>query len=207
MKFGIFASPVEVAGYDHNLAWSFYLDNIAVVPYDGDLDDGMVDANLVMGPTGSSLPAGFDFDTAKGEEVDLSTLASTAGSYVDGEGFVFKAEGDMVDPLVMITNLSVDAATHPGVAVKFEKGVVDSAVNAQMFFTTSSASTLDETKSLYVYYVACGEDAEGNLIAYFDFANDDQTSSAWNGTVTSLRLDPGNGNGEWTVKGIKFIEG
>ena len=42
MKFGIFASPIEVPGYDHNLAWSFYLDDICIVPYYGDLKDGIV---------------------------------------------------------------------------------------------------------------------------------------------------------------------
>lgn len=43
MRFGIFANPVELVGYSHNVAWSYYLDNISIVTYDGDLDDGIIE--------------------------------------------------------------------------------------------------------------------------------------------------------------------
>ncbi len=42
MKFGIFANPVEVHGYSYNLAWSYYLDNISIVTYNGEEQDGII---------------------------------------------------------------------------------------------------------------------------------------------------------------------
>ena len=39
-KFGIYANPTTVDGYDHMVAWSYYIDDVIIVPYDGLLSDG-----------------------------------------------------------------------------------------------------------------------------------------------------------------------
>ena len=183
MRFGIFASPVEVAGYDHNLAWSFYLDNISVVPYDGAEEDGIKDASVFMGPTGAGVPTGFDIDSAAGVEVDLSKLSSTKGSYVKDKGFVFEAAEEDADSLVK----KVSAAK---------------AYTSQAFFTTTSSDSVSEEKSVRQLYSDAAPAADGFMVSYYDFSE----NAEWKGTVNMIRFDPGDGAGEWIVTKIKVIE-
>ena len=202
MKFGIFASPVEVAGYDHNVAFSFYLDNISVVPYYGEEEDGRKDAALFMGPTGAGVPSGFDFDKAAGFDVDLSILSSTSGSYVKDAGFVFEAEAENADSLVLVSDLNLDASKYCAVAVKFKRVSSAKAYSSQVFFTTASDDKVSEEKSIKQIY-SDGAPAEDDfLVSYYDFSE----NAAWNGTINMIRFDPGDGAGEWVVAGIKIIE-
>ena len=202
MRFGIFASPVEVAGYDHNLAWSFYLDNVSVVPYYGDEEDGIKDAYLFMGPTGAGVPSGFDINKAAGIEVDLSGLTSTSGAYEKDKGFVFNATEENSDSLVMIRDLNVDASKYGVVAVEFKKVSAAKANSSQCFFTTTSADSVSEDMSVRQFYVDAAPSADGFMVSYFDFSEVAQ----WNGTVNMIRFDPGDGAGEWIVKSIKILE-
>ena len=202
MRFGIFASPVEVAGYDHNLAWSFYLDNISVVPYDGAEEDGIKDASVFMGPTGAGVPTGFDIDSAAGLEVDLSKLSSTKGSYVKDKGFVFEAAEENADPLVIINGLNLDASKYCAVAVEFKKVSAAKAYTSQAFFTTTSSDTVSEEKSARQLYADAAPVADGFMVSYYDFSE----NAEWNGTVNMIRFDPGDGAGEWIVTKIKVIE-
>ncbi len=206
MKFGIFASPVEVAGFDHNLAWSYYLDNISVVPYDGEEEDGIKDAALFMAPTGNGVPAGFDIDKAAGFEIDLSTLTAAKASYVEGTGFVFSAPDENADSLVMIQDLNIDTSKYGAVAVEFKRVYSAKAAHSQIFFTTTSDDSVSEDKSVKQQYVDAAPVADGFMVSYFDFANDEKASAKWNGSVNMLRFDPGDGAGEWIVTKIKIIE-
>ena len=202
MRFGIFASPVEVPGYDHNLAWSFYVDNISVVPYEGDEEDGIKDASVFMGPTGAGVPTGFDIDSAAGFEVDLSKLSSTKGSYVKDKGFVFEAAEEDADPLVIINDLNLDASKYCAVAVEFKKVSAAKAYTSQAFFTTTSSDTVSEEKSARQLYADAAPVADGFMVSYYDFSE----NAEWNGTVNMIRFDPGDGAGEWIVTKIKVIE-
>ena len=202
MRFGIFASPVEVAGYDHNLAWSFYLDNISVVPYDGAEEDGIKDASVFMGPTGAGVPAGFDIDSAAGLEIDLSKLSSTKGSYVKDKGFVFEAAEENADSLVIINGLNLDASKYCAVAVEFKKVSAEKAYTSQAFFTTTSSDSVSEEKSARQLYADAAPVADGFMVSYYDFSE----NAEWNGTVNMIRFDPGDGAGEWIVTKIKVIE-
>ncbi|MBO4950121.1 MAG: copper amine oxidase N-terminal domain-containing protein [Clostridia bacterium] len=202
MRFGIFASPVEVAGYDHNLAWSFYLDNISVVPYDGAEEDGIKDASVFMGPTGAGVPTGFDIDSAAGVEVDLSKLSSTKGSYVKDKGFVFEAAEEDADSLVIIDGLNLDASKYCAVAVEFKKVSAAKAYTSQAFFTTTSSDSVSEEKSVRQLYSDAAPAADGFMVSYYDFSE----NAEWKGTVNMIRFDPGDGAGEWIVTKIKVIE-
>ncbi len=202
MRFGIFASPVEVAGYDHNLAWSFYVDNISVVPYDGAEEDGIKDASVFMGPTGAGVPTGFDIDSAAGVEVDLSKLSSTKGSYVKDKGFVFEAAEEDADPLVIINGLNLDASKYCAVAVEFKKVSAAKAYTSQAFFTTTSSDSVSEEKSVRQLYSDAAPVADGFMVSYYDFSE----NAEWKGTVNMIRFDPGDGAGEWIVTKIKVIE-
>lgn len=202
MRFGIFASPAEVAGYDHNLAWSFYVDNISVVPYDGAEEDGIKDASLFMGPTGAGVPTGFNIDTAAGLEVDLSKLFSTKGSYVKDTGFVFEAAEEDADSLVIINGLNLDASKYCAVAVEFKKVSAAKAYTSQAFFTTNSSDTVSEEKSARQLYSDAAPAADGFMVSYYDFSE----NAEWNGTVNMIRFDPGDGAGNWIVTKIKVIE-
>lgn len=206
MRFGVFASPVQVAGYDHNLAWSYYLDNITVVPYFGDEEDGIKDASLFMPPTGAAVPAGFDIDAAAGVEIDLSKLSSTKGGYVKDVGFVFEAAESDADSLVLMTDLNYDADKYCAVAVEFKREYADTAYSSQFFYTTKSSDFIDEGKSITQTYADAAPVADGFMVSYFDFANNERTSSTWNGVINTLRFDPGNGAGKWIVTKIKLIE-
>ncbi len=202
--FGIFASPVAVDGYDHSLAYNLYIDNISLVPYNGDEEDGIVDPALFMGPTGSGLPANFSFDAAEGDLLDLSAFTSSYAKYDHATGnLVFDTES--TDPLATI-EVNIDAAEYSAVAVKFVKGEVgEAATSFQTFFTTASDPNLSESKSLHAKYIDCGVDADGSWVAYFDFANL-ETADLWTGTVTKIRLDPGNDYGQWDILGVKLVK-
>ena len=202
MRFGIFASPIEVAGYDHNLAWSFYLDNISVVPYDGEEEDGIKDAAYFMGPSGTGVPANFDIDKAAGIEVDLSKLSSTAGGYEKDKGFVFSTEDPKGDCLVLINDLALDTAKYGAVAVEFKRVQSATAYSSQVFFTTTSATDVSEDKSVKQFYSDAAPAADGYMVSYYDFSDNAQ----WKGTVNMIRLDPGDGAGEWIVTKIKILE-
>ncbi len=202
MKFGIFASPIQVPGYDHNLAFSFYLDNISVVPYDGDEEDGIKDAAVFMGPTGNGVPAGFDIDSAAGLEIDISTLTSAKGSYVEGTGFVFDAPEENADSLVMISELNLDTSKYGAVAIEFKKVSAAKAAHSQVFFTTTSSDKVSEDKSVKQLYADAAPVAAGFMVSYYDFSE----NAEWNGTVNMIRFDPGDGAGEWILTKIKVIE-
>ena len=202
MRFGIFASPVEVAGYDHNLAWSFYVDNISVVPYDGEEEDGIKDPAIFMGPTGAGVPTGFDIKKAAGVEFDLSRLSSSTGNYEKDKGFVFSSAEETADCLVMIRDLNYDASKYCAVAIEFKRVSAAKAAHSQVFFTTTSADTVSEDKSAKQLYADAAPSADGFMVSYFDLAENSQ----WNGTVNMIRFDPGDGAGEWIVKTIKLIE-
>ena len=202
MKFGIFASPVQVAGYDHNLAWSFYLDNISVVPYEGDEEDGRKDAALYMGPTGAGVPAGFDIDKAAGVDVDLSTLQAVSASYVEDKGFVFDAPNEDADCLVMIKDLKLDADKYAGVAVVFKRVSAAKAYSSQVFFTTVNNDAVSEDKSVKAVYSDAAPMNDGFMLSYFDFSE----NPYWRGTINMIRFDPGDGAGEWVISKIKVIE-
>ena len=206
MKFGIFASPVEVAGYDHNLAWSFYLDNISVVPYEGDEEDGRKDAALFMAPTGSGVPTGFDINKAAGYTFNLADLTATTGAYIKDTGFVFESAEENADCLVMMRDLKFDASKYCALAIEFKRVSAAKAYSSQAFFTTTKSDSIDEAKSVKQNYSDGAASTDGFIVAYFDFENGDSSSSYWNGTIDSLRFDPGDGAGEWIVKTIKLIE-
>jgi len=202
MKFGIFASPVQVAGYDHNLAWSFYVDNISVVPYEGEEEDGIKDAAYFMGPTGSGVPAGFDIDKAAGIEIDLSKLSSTTGGYEKDKGFVFASEEENADCLVIIPDLALDASKYCAVAVEFKRVSAAKAYGSQSFFTTTTADSVSEEMSDRQFYSDAAPSEDGFMVSYFDFSENPE----WKGTVNMIRFDPGDGAGEWIVSKIKVIE-
>ncbi len=202
MRFGIFASPVQVEGFDHNLAWSYYLDNISVVPYYGEEEDGIKDAALFMAPTGAGVPAGFDINKAEGIDVELSRLSSTSGSYEKDKGFVFSSTDENADSLVMINNLNLDANEYCALAVEFKRVSSAKAYGAQAFFTTTAADTVSEDKSVKQFYADSAASEDGFMVAYYDFSENPQ----WNGTVNMIRFDPGDGAGEWIVKSMKIIK-
>ena len=202
MKFGIFASPIQVDGYDHNLAFSFYVDNISVIPYDGDEDDGIKDPALFMPPTGAGVPAGFDINTAAGIEFDLSGLQATAGAYKEGVGFEFDTPAEDGDCLLMISDLDLDASKYAGVAVEFKRVYSAKAAHSQLFFTTTSNDNVNEEMSAKQQYIEAAPAADGFMVSYCDFTE----SSKWNGTINLIRFDPGDGAGNWIISKIKIIE-
>ena len=202
MKFGIFASPVEVSGYDHNLAWSFYVDNISVIPYDGDEEDGIKDPALFMPPTGSGVPVGFDIDKAAGYSIDISGLQAVAGAYQEGVGFEFDTPAEDADCLLMMSDLALDASKYAGVAVEFKRIYSAKAAHSQMFFTTVSDDNVSEDKSAKQQYIEAAPAANGFMVSYFDFTE----ISKWNGTINMIRFDPGDGAGNWIISKIKVIE-
>ncbi len=203
-RFGVYCNPMAVEGYDHNLAWNMYIKNLSVVPYNGDLGDGVVDPALVMDPTGAGLPANFDFDKAEGDLVDLSVLEASHGHY-DSAKNIYLFDSQSADPLTYYS-VPFAADDYSAVAVKFSKVEAgEKAKSMQIFFMTDSQPDASENKSLVVKYVDCGVDNDGYWVAYFDFANL-QTADYWNGTITKLRLDPGDDVGVYEIAGVKLIK-
>ena len=191
-KVGIFANPDDAT----SSAMSFYLDDISFVPYDGTLDDGAVaDASLL------EKLDNFSFDTSKGLPIDLSTLKLSGcdGEVTDG---VLKLEATGGDPQATLADLSLDADKYPIIAVRFKvENLANEKTDFQIYFATEANPDLSEKKSVHVKYDSCKKMGD-YLVAYFTMSQCDE----WAGKVTSVRFDPANSTGTFTIAQAMFVE-
>ncbi len=194
-KFGIYVNP-----HNGEKAMSYYLDDVSVVPYEGDLADGRVTEEIKKAASSAAV---FNIDTAKGTVVDLTALKpDCTESSVEGSSLIMKSAAEKPDPKVLVPNLSVDASKVTVIAVKFTADSVEGNTPFQIYFSTDTEKDLSESKSVKLDYSSCKKLGDGSLLGYFVMTTNDQ----WKGTVTSIRLDPANANGNWKIEKVVLVE-
>ena len=175
-RFGIYANPVKVDGYDHNVAVSFQIDNLSVVPTDAVTvkNDDIDYANL------TGIVYDFKADDALGWK--------PAGSKVsfDGDDMVLTANEDSKDPNITIKELSIKASDYNAMVVRFKPDTTVGAKQTNAFFATDGEPSLGESKCLYIDLDTLYVDDDGYTWAVFKFGD----NPSWSGTVTTLRFDP-----------------
>ncbi len=195
-KVGIFANPDDAT----QSAMSFYLDDVSFVPFDGNLDDG-----LVADPSLVEKMSNMSFDVSKGIEIDLNALTfggCEASINEKGAAVMVAAEGQG-DPQATYANISIDAAKYPVIAILFKKeNLANENTDFQIYFDTADGSGLSEKKSIHLTYDKFTSFNDEYDVGYFFMSlNED-----WKGTVTKIRLDPANSSGTFTIGQAMFVE-
>lgn len=191
-KFGIFANPDDAT----QSAMSFYIDDISVVPYDGDMGNGFVEDPKVL-----DALKNFSFDTSKGKEIDLSAL-TIGGAEGSVEGGVLTIVATSGDPQATLSDANIDAAKYPIIAVKFKiEELKNENTDFQIYFATEADNKLSEKKSVHVKYDSFKPFGD-YMVGYFNMADCDE----WAGKVTSVRFDPANSEGKFVIGQAMFVE-
>ena len=175
-RFGIYANPVKVDGYDHNVAVSFQIDNLSVVPADAVTvkNDDIDYANL------TGIVYDFKADDALGWKPAGSTIS------FDGDDMVLTANEGSTDPQIKLSDLSLKAADYNAFVVRFKPDTTVGAKQTNAFFATDGEPSLSESKCLYIDLNTLYVDDDGYTWAVFKFGD----NPSWIGTVTTLRFDP-----------------
>ena len=191
-KFGIFANPDEAT----QSAMNFYIDDISVVPYDGDMGNGFVEDPAVL----DSLK-NFSFDTSKGKEIDLSTL-TIGGAEGTVEGGVLTMVSTSGDPQATLSDANIDADKYPIIALKFKKeNLANENTDFQIYFATEADPKLSEKKSVHVKYDAFKPFGD-YMVGYFTMS----ACEEWSGKVITVRFDPANSEGTFIIGQAMFVE-
>ena len=177
-RFGVFANPVNVDGYDHPVAVSFQIDNITVVPCDAEeekTDSGEIDYAKITGEV-------YDF---KAEDA-LGWVPAGSEVTFEGDDMVLTTREGGNDPQIALKEISLKASDYNAVVVRFKPDTTVDAKQTNAFFATDTEPTLSETKAIYLNLDTLYVDAEGYSWAIFKFGD----NPSWQGTVTTLRFDP-----------------
>ena len=190
-KFGIFANPDEAT----QSAMNFYIDDISVVPYDGDMIGFVEDAKVL------DALKNFSFDTSKGNEIDLSTL-TIGGAEGTVEGGVLTMVATTGDPQATLSDANIDADKYPIIAVKFKKeNLANENTDFQIYFATEADPKLSEKKSVHVKYDAFKPFGD-YMVGYFTMS----ACEEWTGKVITVRFDPANSEGTFIIGQAMFVE-
>lgn len=88
MKFGIYANPATVGDSEQSVSWSFCLDDVMVVPYSGECEDGLYDSN------NGHFSSSADGCLVTVEEAEKKTTFSTSmQAYLNLEGVITMSIG------------------------------------------------------------------------------------------------------------------
>ena len=207
MDFGIYANPIDVAGYSNKIAMNFYLDDITVALYEGAAENGIQTAESIEMAEKADA---FDINTAKGvvydmdSDEDLFMFGGCSYEYKDGH-LVLTAEGEnQIDPTINHKNSGIfNADNYGAVAVRFKaEGVAENQQHIVVYFATVADDKLSQSKSVLMHYKDLPVDEEGYYIAYIQMV----ANPAWAGQLAALRVDPGNSNGYYEIDKIVVVE-
>ena len=200
--FGIFANPVN------GLPLSYYLDDVSVSVYNGPAADGIQSPESMKA---AEAKESFNIDIAEGMVIDFDDSFNLAASSateksVENGNVVLVAADDFNDSYLFLKELSIDASKYGTIAVKFKAenlGNYDNQKNRtfQIYFTTNTQDNLNEKKSASAPYDECLKAGDW-YVAYIVMSGNEE----WDGTVTSLRFDPANNTGTFTIDKIVILE-
>ena len=180
-RFGIYVNPIKVDGYDHNVAVSFQIDNLSVLPFNGE------ETKIENIDFSKITCVVYDF---KADE-DLGWKPAGSKISFDGDDMVLTADEGSTDPQITLSDLSLKAADYNAFVVRFKPDTTVGAKQTNAFFATDGEPTLGESKAIYLNLDTCYVDDDGYTWAVFKFGD----NPSWSGTVTTLRFDPVHGVG------------
>lgn len=113
-------------------------------------------------------------------------------------GVVSQNDDNHYDPIIYIPSLYFSANNYNYITINAKLDVESTEQNSmQVFFTTDSDNVYTESKSMHCWFSP--EDENG----YRDFSFEMYLNEDWNGTITSLRVDPFNDfPGNYSIKSI-----
>ena len=129
------------------------------------------------------------------KDIDKTTYDNENGTI---NGVVSQNDDNHYDPMIYIPSLyfSVNDYNYITINAKVEAEGTEQN-NVQVFFTTESNTVLSESKSMHSWFSP--EDENG----YRDFSFEMYLNKEWDGTITSLRIDPFNDvTGTYSIKSI-----
>ena len=191
--FGLFSTPSSTHCY------SYYLDNISVRPYNGDLRDGFADpAELAASFAALEKLESFDIDKINGILYDFEEAGNFLG-FTPSERFA---------PVIANGALNLTCTEESGKDVQFGQKVDfaaadynklaiklkcdDSAFNnaaVTVFFATDSDAKPNQAKSVTAGIAGAKKLADGYYVVVLDLGG----NSKWNGQINYIRIDPMEG--------------
>jgi len=129
------------------------------------------------------------------KDIDKTTYDNENGTI---NGVVSQNNNNTYDPMIYIPSLYFSANDYNYITINAKveaEGTEQN--NVQVFFTTESNTVLSESKSMHSWFSP--EDENG----YRDFSFEMYLNKEWDGTITSLRIDPFNDvTGTYSIKSI-----
>lgn len=149
----------------------------------------------------SRVPFEYEFEITG--DAEGFGYANTSMIIMNGtlQGTAIKKSDGSYDPIVSQSNVEIDASKYNQVVVSMKYDVEKEGSHIELFFTTDTNTTADQAKSLR--FPLEGTSSNGEFVEYvFDCTQ----NTYWNGTVTSVRIDPISGNGSFEIDYIRIQE-
>ncbi len=189
MRFGIYATPREAHCY------SFYFDNLSVLPYTGDYADGFVDHEAIE--RAKKLDS-FDIDAVDGLVFGF-----------DGEDFAPFSLSKAYDPVVANGHFDLTIGDDDSIDVQFGTKEIDFTADDYnriafklkfdgegiektyfgVYFATEEDPKLSQAKSVHHNFPLTKLTDDGYYVGVLDMASNEN----WNGKIVEIRFDPVQG--------------
>jgi len=189
MKFGIFASPKEAHCY------SFYVDNISVLPYTGDYADGFVDYAAIE--RAKKLES-FDIDAVDGlvfgfdgEDYAPFSLNKAYDPVVaNGHFDLTIGDDDSIDVQFGTKEIDFTADDYNRIAfkLKFDGEGIEKTYFA-VYFATEEDPKLSQAKCVQHNFPLTKLTDDGYYVGVLDMASNEN----WKGKIVEIRFDPVQG--------------
>ncbi len=219
--FTVGSNKANVNGSDKALAKPFYtFDGMPVLPMRFILDTCKI-KYTVSGKCINITHRNVNFDKEENQRVpyeyefnipdDLEGWTPGAVSYyVDGGVLVMssteaKGAATGYDPKLLHNKLDIPAGKYSKIVIRMKYELKPNATEKVddsmcVYFATSTEGGLDEVKKCVVKFSDGVKDKDGYMVYTFDMSS----NAKWTGTVTTVRFDPSNNNGVYTVDYIRI---
>ena len=128
-------------------------------------------------------------------------MHSGVSAKVENGNLVLVAE--KADPQAQITGLKLDASKAVAVAVKYKAEGVDFTKNyLEIFFATEKEGELSQDKSGHAYFNTYKDEGDGYYTAVVNMS----VVEKWQGTITTVRIDPANSLGTYYIDEVMIME-
>ncbi len=222
--FTVGSDKALVNGAEKALAKPFYLyDAMPVLPMKFIYDNAGIEYEINGGLKASVR--GIDYGAILDSRVEFEyefDIANDLEGWSISHGTVSVADGTAIitvgaanssstghDPQFSLKEITLNTLEYGKAVVRLKCNFLPNIVEgsseskvASMYFATNYAPSLSEKNSIKVDLAALEPDADGYVLAEFDFT----TNEAWTGVANLIRFDPTNHNGIFEVDYIRFIK-